>query len=124
MTPFDIGLHIATATLAVVVGCVILLMPKGTLRHKMTGRIWVALMAIVAIGSFRLFGISQNGWFSPIHVLSIFTLCSLAYGIFMIRRGNKIAHIGAMIGCFSGLVIAGAFTLSPGRLLGVFFFGD
>jgi len=124
MTPFDIGLHIAAAALAALIGCVILVMEKGTRRHKLIGRIWVALMTVVAIGSFRLFGIAENGWFSPIHALSIFTLASMAYAIFMIRRGNKRAHIGAMLGCFAGLLIAGALTLSPNRILGGFFFGN
>ena len=124
MSQLDVGVHIAGALLAVVLGGVILAMPKGTARHKLMGRIWVGVMVVVAAGSFRLHGLNASGGFSGIHFLSIFTLVSMAYAIYMIRRGNKIAHFSAMIGCLIGLILAGVFTLSPDRIIGGFLFGS
>ena len=117
-----IGVHIVAAVGAVGLGITILSLPKGTPRHKMIGRMWVALMTIVAVGSFWIKGLAGEG-FSFIHGLSIFTLVSMIYAIFMIRRGNRRAHFSAMIGCFVGAVIAGLLTLSPDRMIGGFFFG-
>lgn len=114
--------HIATALVAVLLGIAILAMPKGTSRHKLMGRIWVALMTIVAVGSFSIKALDGDS-FSPIHVLSVITLVSMTYSIYMIRRGNRRAHVAAMIGCFIGAVVAGSFTLHPDRIIGGFFFG-
>lgn len=123
MTPLDIGIHIAGAICALLLGIAVLSMPKGTPRHKLIGRTWVVLMTIVALGSFRLHGISAEGGFSGIHLLSTFTLISMAYAIFMIRRGHRRRHFMAMIGCFVGLIVAGIFTLDSDRIIGNFFFG-
>ncbi len=117
-----IGTHIAFAVGAVTLGIFILSMTKGTPRHKLMGRIWVVMMTLVAAGSFAIRDINPGG-FSFIHGLSAFTLISMVYAIFMIRRGNRRAHFSAMIGCLVGATIAGAFTLNPSRLIGGFFFG-
>ena len=46
-------------------------------------------------------------------------LVSLPLGIYRIRQGNVRGHAAAMKGLFiGGLVIAGIFTLIPGRILG------
>lgn len=118
-----IGIHIVAALGTVALGIAVLFMPKGTPRHKLMGRVWVVLMTIVAAGSFNIKAL-DGGSFSPIHVLSVFTLVSMVYAIYMIRRGNRRAHLSAMIGCFIGTVIAGTFTLHPDRIIGGFFFGD
>ncbi len=118
-----IGLHIIAAVSAVVIGIFILSMTKGTPRHKLLGRIWVTIMAFVALGSFSIRGLGEDGGFSWIHLLSTFTLLSLAYAVIMIRRGNRRAHFSAMIGSFMGVLIAGIFTLNPDRIIGSFFFG-
>ncbi len=117
-----IGTHIAFSLGSVALGVVVLCMTKGTPRHKLMGRIWVALMTVVAVGSFGIREINA-GELSFIHGLSIFTLMSMAYAIFMIRRGNRRAHYFAMIGCLIGAVTAGIFTLDPNRLIGGFLFG-
>ena len=113
-TPVIIA-HIATAAGALVFGAVTLGMRKGTPAHKFAGRIWVALMAATALVSF---GIRSNGSFSWIHLLSIWTLIALAASIYAILRGNVRAHRKGMTSAYAGLVIAGVFTLLPGRRLG------
>jgi uncharacterized membrane protein len=57
--------------------------------------------------------------FTWIHLFTVVTLVSLPLGIYRIRRGNVRGHAAAMKGLFiGGLVIAGIFTLIPGRILG------
>ena len=116
--PVPVSVHLVAALLALGLGAAILSLPKGTSRHKLMGRIWVAAMAVVAVGSFWLEGIAEGGGFSAIHILSAVTVVSLIYAILAIRRGRVRAHRTAMTMTFVGLAVAGAFTLMPGRMLG------
>jgi len=120
MTPLIIT-HAALAGAAVLLGAVMLARRKGTVSHKWLGRAWVALMAVVALSSFWIFEIRRGAGPSLIHLLSAWTLVSLALAVYFIRRGNVRAHRGFMIGTLVGLVVAGAFALAPGRALYRFF---
>ena len=120
MTPLLIT-HAALAGAAVLLGAVMLARRKGTVGHKWLGRAWVALMAAVALSSFWIFEIRRGAGPSLIHLLSVWTLVSLALAVYFIRRGNVRAHRGFMIGTLVGLVVAGAFALAPGRALYRFF---
>ena len=60
--------------------------PKGTLPHRTIGWIWVVLMAAVAISSFWIHQIRLVGPWSPIHLLSIFTLVMLPLGVVAAHR--------------------------------------
>jgi uncharacterized membrane protein len=119
MTP-AIGLHLATALAALVVGLAILARAKGTAAHKTLGRVWVGAVAATAIVSFAIRG---DGGFSWIHALSVWSLISIAMGVAAIRRGNVQGHRAWMLSLYAGVAIAGAFTLLPSRLLGKFVFG-
>ena len=123
MTSLDIGIHIGGAVTALVLGGVVLTMPKGTPRHKLMGRIWVTLMVVVALGSFRIRGLGEAYGFSWIHILSVNTLIWMTFSIIMIRHGRRRAHFIAMIGCYIGILVAGIFTLDPDRRIGAFLFG-
>jgi uncharacterized membrane protein len=114
-----IGIHLAAALLSLVIGGAVLARQKGTASHTLLGRSWVALMLVVAITSFW---IKRDG-FSWIHLLSVWTLISLAAAIWFIRRGNVKAHQGFMIGTLLGLVGAGLGALAPGRLLQQYLLG-
>jgi len=122
MQAYVLGFHIATALIAVVLGACVIAMNKGTTRHKLLGRVWVALMGAVAVGSFAIQELN-SGRLSWTHGLSTFTLIAMGYAIFNIRKGRRQAHAMGMIGCFIGLIIAGIFTLNPHRLIGTFLFG-
>jgi len=117
-----VALHLSLAMLAVAVGTAVLLRVKGTPTHKRLGRIWVALMAAVALSSFWIFGIRKGAGPSFVHLLSAWTLISLACALWFIRRGNVRAHRRFMIGSFVGLAGAGLFALAPGRTLYRFLF--
>ncbi len=112
-----VHIHLAATILALALGIFMLIRRKGTISHRLLGRIWVALMLTAAISSFWITGIS--GSFSPIHALSLLVLILVPLAVLAIRRGKVARHRMAMIGLFFGaLVIPGLFTLLPMRLLG------
>ena len=121
MTPL-VAIHAALAAVALIIGAAVLSRRKGTASHKLLGRSWVVLMVTVALSSFWIFEIRHGTGPSLIHLLSVWTLISLALAVWFIRRGNVRAHRGFMIGTFIGLVSAGALALAPGRALYRLFF--
>jgi uncharacterized membrane protein len=119
-----IPLHAFAAMAAFVLGVVQLAAPKGTLPHRTIGWIWVGLMAAVAVSSFWIHQIRLVGPWSPIHLLSIFTLAMLPLGVWRAHRHQVAGHRRIMILLFSGaLVVAGLFTLVPGRIMHAVLFG-
>ena len=120
----QIPLHAFAAMAAFALGLVQFAGPKGTLPHRTIGWIWVALMAVVAISSFWIHQIRLLGPFSPIHLLSIFTLAIVPFGIWRAHRHDVTGHRRTMVLTFVGaLVIAGLFTLVPGRIMHAVVFG-
>ena len=126
---FVIYAHIALALAAVPVGAFIFLTKKGTAQHKLVGRVWVVILLIVSLSAILIQEINPEGY-SLIHLLIPWTIASLVYSIWNIKRFKKThkrkyrqAHMYSMIGVYVGaLLVAGAFTLLPGRFLyGVFF---
>ncbi|NBW08982.1 MAG: DUF2306 domain-containing protein [Caulobacteraceae bacterium] len=116
-------LHIAAALTALALGTIQLIGVKGTAAHRVIGWSWVAAMATVAISSFFIRTINP-GSFSLIHLLSGWTLIALPMGIWHVRSGRIRAHGRTMGALFvGGLIIAGAFTFLPGRLMWAVFFG-
>lgn len=113
-----IAIHLATALLAVCLGLVALLVEKGTTLHRACGGAWAGIMLVVATSSFWIREIGGFMGFSWLHILSIYTIWSILWGLWHIRRGNIKAHRQAMLGTFAGLSIAGIFALWPGRRLG------
>jgi uncharacterized membrane protein len=119
-----IPLHAFAAMAAFVLGLVQFAAPKGTLPHRTVGWIWVGLMAFVAASSFWIHKIRLVGPWSPIHLLSIFTLLMLPLAVWRARTHRVTGHRRIMILIFSGaLVIAGLFTLVPGRIMHTVIFG-
>ena len=113
-----IPVHAFAAITAFPLGVVQLAAPKGTLPHRTLGWNWVGLMVSVAVSSFWIHQIRLLGPWSPIHLLSIFTLVTLPLGVWMAHRHRVTDHRRIMILIFSGaLVIAGLFTLIPGRIM-------
>jgi uncharacterized membrane protein len=119
-----IPVHAFAAMAAFVLGVVQLAAPKGTLPHRTIGWIWVLLMLLVAISSLWIHEIRLVGPWSPIHLLSIFVLVTVPLGVWPAHRQRVADHRRIMISVFSGaLVIAGAFTLLPGRIMHAVVFG-
>lgn len=114
--------HLAAVVPAVAIGVAQLFMTKGTRVHKVMGWIWVLAMVVVALSSFWVMEIRKGAGWSVIHLLSAWTLISLACAIWFIRRGNLRAHKGFMVGTLLGLAGAGLGALAPGRFLAKFLF--
>ena len=120
-----IQVHAFAAMGAFALGLVQLAAPKGTLPHRTMGYIWAALMVVIAATSFWIHDLRVWGPWSPIHLLSIFTLATLPFAILHARRHRVIQHRNAMIAMFAGaLLIAGLFTFFPGRIMHAVAFGN
>jgi uncharacterized membrane protein len=121
--PPQVKFHIVSAVAAFVIGVVILLRPKGSRFHKTLGWAWVIAMGATAISSFFITGLNGNS-LSFIHLISGWTVVALPLGIYAIRNKQVLMHRRAMTSLFvGGLVIAGALTFIPGRLMYQLFFG-
>jgi uncharacterized membrane protein len=114
-TPIIVA-HTAIAISAMALGIFTFTRVKGSPTHKLSGRIWVALMIAVAMTSFW---IRSTGSFTWLHGLSIGALISLAIAVTLARKKKIKAHQGWMLGIYFGaLIITGLFTLQPYRLIG------
>jgi len=119
-----VSLHGFAALSAFVLGLVQFAAPKGTLPHRTVGWVWVLLMLAVAISSFWIHEIRLLGPWSPIHLISIYVLVMLPLAVWRAHRHQVSEHRRAMIVIFSGaLVVAGLFTLLPGRIMHAVVFG-
>ena len=122
--------HATLALLAVPLGLFILLTKKGTRQHKMLGQIWVIFLILVSLTAIFIQAINP-GQYSWVHLFIPFTLVSLIFSIWSIKKYKKTkierykySHMYSMIGVYVGaLLIAGAFTLMPGRFFHHILFG-
>ena len=125
-----LSLHALPGLLAVILGSIVLLSKKGTKTHKRRGYIWLGLMLLISLTAIFIQEINP-GFYSLIHLLIPWTIFSIIFGIYAIKKfkvtKNKVwrnLHQWTMVGLFFGaLVIAGAFTLMPGRMLNEIIFG-
>jgi uncharacterized membrane protein len=114
--------HLASVMLALPLGVSQLVLPKGTLRHRTVGYIWLALMTFTSLVSFAIHTINPGG-LSPIHLFSVLTLVFVPIIAIQARRGQVAKHRRAVLGVIiGGLAIAGLFTFLPHRALGVLVF--
>jgi uncharacterized membrane protein len=119
-----VQVHAFAAMAAFALGVVQVAAPKGTLPHRTIGWIWVVLLLAISVLSFFIHGIRMWGEWSPIHILSVFTPLMLLLGVLAARRHRVRAHRITMVSIFAGaLVLAGIFTLVPGRIMHAVVFG-
>ena len=116
--------HTGLALLAVLIGGAQLVLAKGTSAHRLLGWLWVTLMIYVAVSSFFISAIQTWRGFSPIHLLSVWTLLALAIAVNHARVGNIRQHQRWMVQLYVlALLVTGLFTLWPGRLMHEVIFG-
>jgi uncharacterized membrane protein len=121
--PLVLKLHIAGAITALTIGTVLMFGPKGTTFHRTLGWTWVLAMLTTAVSTF-FFPAVLKGHLSPIHALSAYVAIAVPMGVAFARRHDIRAHRRMMTGNFLfGLIVAGAFTFVPGRLMWRVFFG-
>ena len=114
--------HLSTIGPAFIIATYMMLIKKGTAQHKFLGRIYMVLMLFTAMVT--LFMSAQVGptlfdHFGFIHLLSVLVLYSVPSAYFAIKAGDVKKHKLNMIGLYiGGMLVAGGFTLVPGRFLG------
>lgn len=94
---------------------------KGTPAHRLAGYLWVLLMLGTSVSSLfiRDFRLPNLAGYTPIHLFTAFTLVMLPLAVVAAMRGRVQTHRQAMRQLYIGAcVIAGLFTLLPGRYLG------
>jgi uncharacterized membrane protein len=120
-------LHLGSLVPAFVIGSYLLLNRKGTPVHKFLGKIYMGLMlftAFITLFMEALVGPKFLNHFGFLHLLSLFVLYTVPTAYRAIRVGNIKLHTRKMVGLYVGaLLVAGAFTLSPGRLIHTWLFG-
>lgn len=129
MTPV-IAVHMTAALGAVVTGPVALWARRGAQQrprlHRAFGYAWVTLMLVAALSALfiRDYNLPNIAGYTPIHLLVPLTLSSLVGAFRALARGDIAMHRKIMTNLYiSACLVAGAFTLLPGRYLGGLFWG-
>jgi uncharacterized membrane protein len=121
-----IKVHLATVLPAFAIGTYqIFASKKGSPAHRALGYVYLILMSITAIAAIFIHSINPTGFlgFSPVHLFVPLTAWSVYNAIVGARTHNIRRHRGAMIGLYiGGLLIAGALTFLPGRVMHQVFF--
>ena len=114
--PTAVHVHVATVVPAIALGVwLILLSRKGALAHRMIGAVYLVLMTVTCGAALLIHSTNPSGpfSFSFIHLFVPLTL-------FGIVRAHRSAMLGVFVG---GILIAGAFAFTPGRIIYRMFFG-
>jgi len=126
-SPAAVQLHVATVLPAFAIGTwQIFVSRKGARPHRALGYVFLGLITVAAISAVFIHQLMPKApfGFSPIHLLVIVTL----FGVVGALRGawthNVRLHSRSMIAVYvGGLVIAGAFAFTPGRIMHRVVFG-
>lgn len=103
------AIHIVSAVVALAAGALVFLLPKGTGRHRLVGRVYVVAMLVLnltALMIFRLFGT-----FGPFHVAALFSLATVVPAfltVYLRRPGWLERHYFLMSFSYVGLLAAAA----------------
>ena len=121
------SIHLIVVSPCLVIGAyLIYFSTKGSANHKTLG--WTYMVLMFFQSGISLFMEARVGpqffdHFGWIHLLSLLTIYTVPKSIYHIRKGNIKAHSRGMAILFwAGLIIAGGFTLVPGRYLYDVFF--
>jgi uncharacterized membrane protein len=122
--PLAVKIHMATVIPAFFIGTwLIFFSTKGARIHRGLGVLYLTLMAVTSITALFIHVIDP-GHFSLIHLFVPLTLVGIITTVVALRQGNIARHKRSMVGIYIGaLLIAGAFTFLPGRLMYGIFFG-
>jgi uncharacterized membrane protein len=127
MAALPVQIHLATVLPAFVIGAYLIIVSrKGAPAHRVLGYIYLTLMTITAVTALFIHELNPSGpfGFSLIHLFVPLTLYGVVAAIWNARTHNISGHRSAMIGTYiGGLLIAGAFTFLPGRIMYRIFFG-
>lgn len=116
--PIVVQIHTLAALALFPLTATLFTLPRGDRRHRLMGWSWVILMTTVALSSFAIHQLQLLGPFSPIHLLSVLALFGMYQAIHAARHKDIRNHRRHMVSLTWGaLIVAGVFTLLPGRIL-------
>ena len=118
--------HLATVVPCIILGAALIFMAKGTSWHYRLGRWYMILMLVTAVITLFMpadVGPQLFNHFGWIHLFSFLTIYTIPTAYSAIKKGKVKVHQRKMILLYFGaIIIAGGFTLTPGRYLyGLFF---
>ena len=116
------NIHLLTILPCVPIGFYLMVFSKkGKYPHRFFGKIYMITMFFSAMVSLFLeakVGATFLNHFGWIHLLSVLTVFTVPYSLIAVKKGNIRAHQRSMFFLYwTGLLVAGLFTLSPGRYL-------
>jgi uncharacterized membrane protein len=121
--PLAIKIHLATVLAAVVLATIQIFGPKGTGFHRALGWTLAVLLTVTAVASLFIRN-PAGGLLNPFQIFSVWTLIAVPLALVAARNHNVRRHAYSMTGLyFGGLILAGALTFLPGRLMWRIFFG-
>lgn len=102
-------IHLVASLLALLFGTMVLMMRKGTTRHKRTGYYYVAAMVIVIVTAFMIYNLFK-GW-GLFHYLAVVSLVTVLIGMIAIwikkpKNTWQYLHFSAMYWSVIGLYAA------------------
>ena len=106
--------HLAAAISALLVGSVVLLLPKGTATHRAIATVYVLALLLVNIAAFLL---HRENAFGVFHALAVASLLTIAVGLSPLILGKRspqviAIHAYCMTWSYAGLVAAGCGQLA------------
>ena len=112
--PIPVLVHLGFSLAALVLIPVAIFAHRLGIRHRVAGRAAAFAMAGAALSALAL---TTHGP-SPLHVLALVMLTTIALAIRAVRRGRVEAHRRMMLICAGSLIVAGiAAAAIPGRVL-------
>jgi uncharacterized membrane protein len=124
MSPI-IAVHMTSAIGALVIGPIVLWARRGRTQrpqlHRALGYAWVTLMVMTALSAIfiRDFRLPNIGGYTPIHLLVPATFLGLTRAFWKLAQRDIAGHRFSMQATYIGAcIVAGGFTLLPGRYLG------
>ncbi len=116
-------IHFTTVLAALVLATIQMIGPKGRTLHRILGWTLAVLLVTTSVAAMFIRN-PQGGLFNPFQIFVVTTLITVPLGIWAARRHNVRRHANMMSGLYFGaLIIAGALTFLPGRLMWRVFFG-
>jgi uncharacterized membrane protein len=113
-----IQIHVYAALVALVLGTIQFLAPKGTVPHRRIGWVWIVLLAIIGVSSFWIEGARHIGPFSVFHLLSVYTLWALYMGAKAAVTGDVESHKSYMSWLFGlSIVVSAVLAVVSGGVL-------
>jgi uncharacterized membrane protein len=106
--------HVVAALSALLAGAGVLLLPKGTQRHRAIGTGYVLALVLVNVAALSMHRESAFGVF---HVLAVASLVTIAVGLSPLLGGRRspaviVTHAYCMTWSYAGLVAAGCGQLA------------